>query len=43
MKGCGVQWYGNVPGLLKVNENVSPCCSSPEPKAPVSEVTVCAF
>jgi hypothetical protein len=35
-----MQWYGNEPALLKVNENDSPGSRRPESKAPVSEVAV---
>ena len=41
IKGCGVQWYGNVPTLLNVCEKVPPCRSKELSNSlPVSEVTV---
>jgi hypothetical protein len=43
MNGCGSQWYGKLPALLKVYENVSPCMSVPERKTCESELTVCGI
>jgi hypothetical protein len=43
MNGWGSQWYGKLPALLKVYENVSPCMRVPERKTPVSELTVCGM
>jgi hypothetical protein len=41
--GWIVQWYGNVPALLNVNQYMSPCSMKPESKTPVSEVAVCVI
>jgi hypothetical protein len=43
MNGCGSQWYGKLPALLNVYENVSPCIRVPDKKTPVSELTVCGM
>jgi len=43
MDGCILQWYLNVPGVLNWNLNETPVFKVPEPKAFVSEITVCAI
>ena len=43
MNGCGSQWYGKLPTLLKVCWKMSPCIRVPDRKAPVSELTVCGM
>ncbi len=43
MNGCGSQWYGKLPALLNVYENVSPCISVPERNTCESELTVCGM
>ncbi len=36
-----LQWYGNWPASLNVNENDPPGGIEPDTKIPVSDVTVC--
>src|SRR6185436_4055022 len=39
---CTRQWYGNSPRLVKVTENISPLCITPESQRPELLVVVCA-